>query len=581
MRQAFINRYLNKNIMVHLLMLSAVLALMLPFPSEGVTAQPLLQEEDPITAAVEEAAGAVGGDFTVSTSSNSAGARWDIPFPLMPDTIIYRHDMIIYLTEYSETFEKGDTTFYGMPAFMYDNGMNGSWVSWSPGKIAGTDYYLEFSAEMATFRPTEGIDYIPAAVMAEALHQAALNHGLYDLVTSGVEETAPPLVVTEAPTQPPETGEVIITEEPFVLTEVPAQDLGNDGADPGVVVVPFGSEGEEPPADGGEDMVSAGTFEDAWNSREARGLRSAVLPLLGGLIGVGISLFAGQGAARTAGYAAARPVAAAPVSVTPTSPSVPPLPETPPALSAEELHTREMRKQGMVWSDGAGWQTPAQARQSTAWQANNRAAVDAEDAAWRRDQKKDRLDLEQNREEMEKAGKELDAGLQLVELNLKMMQIQRELLTKHHYVFNPNQGIPVWDSLTQARNYVMDTVFRTKGLTCEGYAYETFPKIKESVKQIYGEKAVVEVVKFDEKSSLDPRRGWFSPGAWKDWCDGFVSDNHVLTRITLPDKTELGADFHQYNAKNRKDILRPFEESRKAWKPYLGEHEFMETVLDR
>jgi hypothetical protein len=162
-----------------------------------------------------------------------------------------------------------------------------------------------------------------------------------------------------------------------------------------------------------------------------------------------------------------------------------------------------------------------------------------------------------------------------------MHQLQRELLNKHHYVFNPNQGIPVWDALTQARNYVMDTVFRTKGLTCEGYVDNTFPKIKESVKELYGDKAVVEVVKFDEMSSVNPRQGWCNPGAWKDWCDAFVDDNHVLTRIVLPDKTELGADFHQYNAKNRPDILMPFEESRKVWKPYLGDHEFRETVIDR
>ena len=76
MRQAFINRYLNKNIMVHLLMLSAVLALMLPFPSEGVTAQPLLQEEDPITAAVEEAAGAVGGDSTCHRARARRSISW-------------------------------------------------------------------------------------------------------------------------------------------------------------------------------------------------------------------------------------------------------------------------------------------------------------------------------------------------------------------------------------------------------------------------------------------------------------------------------------------------------------------------
>ncbi len=371
---------------------------------------------------------------------------------------------------------------------------------------------------------------------------------------------------------------------PLEDAEVPMEEAelpGGEQEQPEVMVVPYGEGEEVVPDDAGSQ---SGTFEDAWQSREARGLRSAVLPLLGGLIGVGVSLIAGQGAARVAGVAGAvtaRPVGAPPMIPPSKPPAVPPLPEEPPPLTAEELHTREMRKQGMIWSDSGGWQTPEQVRQSADWQANDRAAVKTEDAAWRRDYEKERLDLEQNRAEMEKAGKDLDAELKLTDLKLKMHQIQRELLGKHHYVFNPNHGIPVWNTITQARNYAMDTVFRTKGLTCEGYVDETKMRIKEAVKEIYGEDTVVETMKFDEKSSIMPRKGWFSPGAWKDWCDSFVTDNHVLTRITLPDKTELGADFHQYNARRRDEIIMPYEESRKVWKPYMGEHEFSETIYEK
>lgn len=537
-------------------------------------ARPESQLDDLLYDTIADAAGAVGGDFSISTSPGSAGARWDIAFPLMPDTIIYRHDMVVSLTQNPDTYLNGNASFYGMPAYIEDVGMNGSWIFWSPGKISGTEYYLEFHTEMATFRPTEGIDYLPASVMAEALHQAALDNGLYDLVQPGVEETAPPEQVIVEPTLEPETGIMIETEEPLPLPESPAEDPDGIETGPEVVVIPYGE--EELPGDA--DSVE-GTFEDAWQSREARGLRSPILPLLGGLIGVGVSLIAGQGA--TAGAVTARPVSAPPFIPPAAPPAVPPLPEAPPPLTAEELHTQEMRKQGMVYSDSAGWQTPEQARQSAAWQANDRVAVKAQDAAWRRDYEKERLDLQQNREEMEKAGKDLDAELKLTDLKLKMHQIQRELLAKHHYVFNPNQAIPVWDSITQFKNYAMDTVFRTKGLTCEGYVDETKMRIKQAVKEIYGEETVVETMKFDEKSSIMPRKGWFSPGAWKDWCDAFVDDNHVLTRITLPDKTELGADFHQYNARKRNEIIMPYEESRKVWKPYMGEHEFSETIFEK
>lgn len=522
-----------------------------------VNAKPFNQIEDSIVATLSDAAGAVGGEFTFSSTSSSVNARWDIGMPIMPYTLIYRQNMTIVLTESADTFTNGTSLFYDMPAYIQDNGLNGSMVYWSPGKIAGTDIYLEFHTEVITFRPTEGIEFVPASVMAEALHQAALANGLYDFVQS-----------SEDAAQPQETL-------PPVQTEPPLE------SDAEVVVVPYGENTQDNPS---ATSSSDNDFNAAWQSQQARGIRSAALPILGGLIGLGVAWLSGVGSGQAIGSASGtftRRAATPPAHIPVPPPVVPPLPPTPPPLSAEQLYVQELHRQGMVWSDSGGWQTPEQVQQSTQWQRNDQVAVAAEDAAWRNEYQAERAELAENAKGLKKEGEELDANLKLIDFNLKMRDVNRELLKQNHYVYNPNQGIPVWDTLTQGKNFAWDKAFGTKGLTCEGYVDAAKTRVKEIAAEIYGPEAQVMTTKFDEKSSIIPREGWFSPGAWKDWCDSFMTDNHVLIRVDLPNKTELAVDFHQHNTGKRPPVVRPLDDARKDWKGRLGDHEFIETITER
>ncbi|MDP3682893.1 MAG: hypothetical protein Q8S01_03085, partial [Ignavibacteria bacterium] len=126
-------------------------------------------------------------------------------------------------------------------------------------------------------------------------------------------------------TLPVETEQAIIEEQPEVVvvpyggeTEVPTE------AEQEVVVVPYG---ETPP----EQAAEAGSFDETWQSPQAKAVRSPLLPIAGGIIGAGLAWLLGQGSAQAASTAVPM---AAPVYVPPqTAPPV--LTQSPPVLATE------------------------------------------------------------------------------------------------------------------------------------------------------------------------------------------------------------------------------------------------------
>jgi hypothetical protein len=94
---------------------------------------------------------------------------------------------------------------------------------------------------------------------------------------------------------------------------------------PGVVVVP---NGETAPKD---SVVETGSFDETWQSPQAKAVRSPLLPIVGGVIGAGLAWLLAQGSSQAASTAMARAA-----QVYTSSQTVPPvLTKTPPALVTE------------------------------------------------------------------------------------------------------------------------------------------------------------------------------------------------------------------------------------------------------
>ena len=274
-------------------------------------------------------------------------------------------------------------------------------------------------------------------------------------------------------------------------------------------------------------------------------------------------------------------------------------------VSKEEYErTKDFLERGYKWTKD-GWQTPDEIRQSDQWQQNDRGAVDGPDAEWRAKWEAERHALEKNKDELKKSAAELLAATRMIELNHGLEALNQDLLKDNVYVHNPYQGDPImlWDWTVQTKNTVWDGTFGSrygsKGLTCQGYVDRTFDKVKDLVGQQYGPDAQVQKIVFEERSSLDPAKGWLNPKAWGDWCDSWISDNHNLIKVILPDGSQWAVDFHQHNIHiplTRGDlhvihipfvdtrvpppILRPWAEVEGIWKPYLGEHEFIQSITD-
>lgn len=138
---------------------------------------------------------------------------------------------------------------------------------------------------------------------------------------------------------PPEDSVIVptveVTEEEPQVVVVPfgAETQEPAGEDPQVQVIPFGE-------DSTSETVPAGeSFEEAWQSEQARAIRSPYLPILGGLLGGGAAWLFAQGGAKAASYVASASAAqtvSQPPAITPELPQTPPpVATSPPPLMME------------------------------------------------------------------------------------------------------------------------------------------------------------------------------------------------------------------------------------------------------
>ena len=140
------------------------------------------------------------------------------------------------------------------------------------------------------------------------------------------------------------------------------------------------------------------------------------------------------------------------------------------------------------------------------------------------------------------------------------------------YVLNPYQGDPTLlvHRLNTTKNMLWDaTVGRltgSQGLTCEGYVKKTRKDLEKIVFSRFPDATIQEIV-FEEKSSIKENQ------TWGEWFDSLNPDNHILNKIILKDGSEWAVDFHQQNAGNS-PLLRPWSETEREWKEYLGEEFF-------
>ncbi|MHC1781744.1 MAG: hypothetical protein AB9891_03090 [Anaerolineaceae bacterium] len=164
---------------------------------------------------------------------------------------------------------------------------------------------------------------------------------------------------------------------------------------------------------------------------------------------------------------------------------------------------------------------------------------------------------------------------QLAKLHAQLQQIDQELLAKNIYVRNPYQGDPtlIADGLAKLGTWTWDNtagwVTKSQGLTCEGYKEATFTRVQSLVHQQFPG-AKLRNIKFEEKSTLDPAKGWLNPDSYLDWLDAWNDDDHDLAQLELPDKSLWSIDFQQHNLGKRPPILRPWKDAQKVWEDYLG-----------
>lgn len=296
----------------------------------------LLSIDDQLQAALVEAAEALGGGFTTDNSHDHYLTR-EKQVGMVGDQPAIRTDILdagIVDSTTCNTLKESNSgwesyTFHGMEAcILKDANSIYSMVWYATNEHSldgmGLSFYVasfitycggseEAEAKLGFCEKNRGLK------IAEALHQAAINNGLYEVATEEIVKEE----VTEEATQEvvvvPYGGE---TEEPN--TEV--------------VVVPYGGESQE-------ETTAEGGFEETWDSEQAKAIRSPYLPILGGLFGGGAAWLLSRGAANASSYASTvtNYVKTLPQTAAPEIPQAPPelvteLPElvtTPPKLETE------------------------------------------------------------------------------------------------------------------------------------------------------------------------------------------------------------------------------------------------------
>jgi Flp pilus assembly pilin Flp len=160
------------------------------------------------------------------------------------------------------------------------------------------------------------------------------------------------------------------------------------------------------------------------------------------------------------------------------------------------------------------------------------------------------------------------------DLRADLESVNQGLVGQNYYVRNRFQGDPtlvgqgLYNLVSIGWDNTAGWVTGSKGVTCGDYVELTYDQVRAGVeKQFPGAK--VEKWLFEEKSTNNPS------GLWNN-ADALNEENHNVIKVTLPDGTQWGVDFHQHNINSSKPILRPWNELKQEWIDYLGKDEFTE-----
>jgi hypothetical protein len=140
----------------------------------------------------------------------------------------------------------------------------------------------------------------------------------------------------------------------------------------------------------------------------------------------------------------------------------------------------------------------------------------------------------------------------LAVLKKDMAGVAARLAEQGWYVRNPLLGGatgPVLDKGYQAWSVVWDwtagwVAQRGRGRRCEEFVAETQADVLRAVRRVYGDRARLETMVVIEQSTVQPRSGWWDSTV--DTLDGLYDINHILFKLTAPNRAEYSIDFWEH-----------------------------------
>jgi len=265
------------------------------------------QETSPCLALLFEAAQKGGVPGTLVASNNDGMGGCNINYDLIDENYVFLERTELFLSNTKDfddepcgvSIQDGSckqTTFHGYPAafFTYSGVDIGYTLAWNM-PTRNDHYRLGVYVGFSGKSPEQ---------YAEALWSVAEDR---------LPLTEGDFIQTESPLE--NQPEIVIVPNGDT---VPTENL------PEIVVVPYGG-------DGGETPEATGSFDETWQSPQAKAVRSPLLPIAGGIIGAGLAWLLAQGSSLAASAAVpmTAPVYAPPQVVPPV------LAQTPPVLATE------------------------------------------------------------------------------------------------------------------------------------------------------------------------------------------------------------------------------------------------------
>ena len=130
--------------------------------------------------------------------------------------------------------------------------------------------------------------------------------------------------------------------------------------------------------------------------------------------------------------------------------------------------------------------------------------------------------------------------------------VSSRLFQQGWYVRNPLLGGatgPVLDYGYQAYSFVWDwtagwVAQRGRGRTCQEFVEETKADVLRAVRRVYGGRAGLETMFVKEVSTFDGRSDWW--GGTIDYLDSKYPINHILFKLTVPNRKEYSIDFWEH-----------------------------------